>query len=277
MKNLFSLIFLCVFALTANAQGGIRYFQLKELPTGHIMINNGSGNTNAELNAGLIPVNTIPGLSATDAQAAFAELQANINSAGDGWGTDVVTTGNTLSGDGTSGDPLNVDPSQISTSTLDNDAGFLTQGQLLSAAAGGPNQMLLQLSQANGQGGGTVLVQATGAIELTENAGSLLFNAVDATQTLTRSSNDAVLNDISGSGGGTVSVTDDLTKGSYTATGGETTFNVSVAPQGGAKELRVYRNGVVQVIGTDVTFSGTTGTITGFALEAGEVISWEFV
>lgn len=104
----------------------LRYHQIKPLPAGHVIYRVGSVNSSVELNAALIPVTTVTGLTATDVQGAIAELQGEIISGGDGWGTDVIASGTALSGDGTSGSPLNIVPGNIATSTLNNDAGFLT-------------------------------------------------------------------------------------------------------------------------------------------------------
>ncbi len=67
----------------------------------------------------------IPELAATNVSAAFAELIALVLASGDDWGVQYVITNATLTGQGTTASPLGVDASQISTSQLNNDAGFL--------------------------------------------------------------------------------------------------------------------------------------------------------
>jgi len=217
MKKLLFLLslLLVVFTVSAQRTDGIRPFQLKLLPEGFAYVGTASSDNQA------IDI------------ATQAELDAVSAGSGDGWGSDVVNTNATLTGDGTSGSPLAVDPSQIATSTLNNDAGFID----------------------------------------TEVDGDITNEA----QTLTRIGNNALLDAVNSAGGGNIAVTDDLTKGKFTATGGETSFTLPSTPTGGAKELRIYRNGVAQEIGVDITVAGTTATIAGVAAEAGEIFRWEYV
>lgn len=65
--------------------------------------------TAAASGAGLVGYNnTASGLTATDVQDAIDELDAAIAASGDGWGSDVVNSDATLTGNGTLGSPLGV-------------------------------------------------------------------------------------------------------------------------------------------------------------------------
>lgn len=131
MKNLFIFLVLSATSLAATAQQTtetkIPVEQVENLGDGKIIIGTATNNTIIDFTAGNMPVVAQNGISSADVQSALEELQGEIIGGGDGWGADVVNiSGTILSGNGTVGTPLTVITGNIATSTLNNDAGFIT-------------------------------------------------------------------------------------------------------------------------------------------------------
>ncbi|MEM9835144.1 MAG: hypothetical protein AAF828_01500 [Bacteroidota bacterium] len=291
-KILFLTLGLLLFS-SLNAQ--IRVHQIEDLPDGFIMLGTSNKNSKALLEANIIPINAITGLSATNVQGALAELQGDINAAGDGWGAESVVSDASLTGNGTSGTPLSIVQSSINTTQVNNDANFISTvtSDVTLTGNGAGTPLSVNASQLNtgdlnndaafistvnsdasltGNGAGTPLAVVQSAInssQINNDAGFLTAEA----QALGNSGNDITL-----TGGSVADRTDAYIINTFTATGGETSFSFTGGtPEGGSKLLLVWRNGVKQKVGTDITISGSTATITGTPAEAGEEFDYQFI
>jgi len=127
-KVLLTLIVLLPLFLFGQQTGETRIpvEQLEDLGDNNIIIGSPTLNNIIAFIASNMAVTPGGGLVATNVQDALDELQAEIIGGGDGWGSDVVVSDASLSGDGTVGTPLSVVQGQINTSAINNDAGFLT-------------------------------------------------------------------------------------------------------------------------------------------------------
>jgi hypothetical protein len=271
MRILLTLAIMLALSLSMTAQ--LRYHQIKTLTNGFILIGQGGANTAVELNAALVPIDAIAGISATDVQGALAELQGDINASGDGWGADVVVSNTTLSGDGTAGSPLAVNSANLNTSEFNNDAGFVTTSN---DADSDPNNELQTISKA----GSTVTLSGGGG-SFTDEVNDADADATNELNIASRPAND---NDVTlSNGGGTFSVIGDYYHGETTTSGGQTTVILPATPNLSGTDYYFTRNGVIYKASTTDgnEYFFVSGSViqpsTGQpALEDGEVIGYHF-
>ncbi|MTB53043.1 hypothetical protein [Lewinella sp. W8] len=274
MKTKFfgALLFALLLSFSADAQF-IRYHQLLTLPNGSILIGQGGQNTPVELDAALVPIDPITGVSATDVQGALAELQGDINASGDGWGADVVQSDNTLSGDGTAGTPLGVNSANLNTSEFNNDAGFITNAN---DADADPANELQTISKA-----GSTVTLSDGGGSFTDEVNDADADASNELNIASRPAND---NDVTlSNGGGTFSVIGDYYNDEVSITGGASTVTLPATPDLTGTDWHFTRNGVVYRASTTdgneyfyingTTLQPSTGQP---ALADGEVIGYRF-
>ncbi len=144
--------------------------------------------TAATSGAGLVGYsNTASGLVATDVQDAIDELDAAIAASGDDWGSDVVNSDATLTGNGTAGSPLGVVWGSVTQHTDVTNAG---SGAIITAAerallhAEGTDLQTVSGSGTSAftlsDGGGTITLAGTGGATVTRSGNTLTIDAAGA-------------------------------------------------------------------------------------------------
>lgn len=262
-----------VLALSFSAAAQLRYHQIKTLTNGFILIGQGGANTAVELNAALVPIDAIGGMTATNVQDALEENRAAIAASGDDWGTQVVASNTTLSGDGTSGSPLGVNSANLNTSEFNNDAGFVTTSN---DADSDPSNELQTISKA-----GSTVTLSDGGGSFTDEVNDADADASNELNIANRPAND---NDVTlSNGGGTFSVIGDYYTDVVDISGGASSVTLPATPDLTQTDWYFTRNGVVYKASTTdgneyfylngTTLQPSTGQP---ALEDGETIGYHF-
>ena len=242
--------------------------QIEPLALGEVIYGNGTINVKGKLPAAQPVVTPTGALGSVDVQAALEELQSEIVAAAGGEST--VQTGPTITGDGSSASPLSVVPAQITTSALNNDAGFISTPD--DADADPANEL-----QTIGKSGTTVTLSDGGGT-FTDEVNDADADSNNEIQTLSESGK----NITASLGGGTVSKIDPFRTEFFTPTNGSTISIPSAPDVSQISNIRVRRGAVPQTVATsgtssDVTIAGTTLTFNYRAFDGSELVVVEYV